>query len=79
MQAKCKDEYVYHLIERINKERIRQGLTYRDLAELCGYKREQMSYVFDTLTHKRTPRIDTLLKLMNPLGLTLTITLKEEN
>ena len=70
-------EELYSLIERINKERKRQGISYRDLAELCGYKREQMNQVAIVLGHKVVPRVDTLLKIMNALGLTLTITLKE--
>ena len=69
---------LYSLIERINKERKRQGISYRDLAELCGYKREQMNQVAIVLGHKVVPRVDTLLKIMNALGLTLAITLKEE-
>ena len=68
---------VYNLIERIDKERKRQGLSYRDLAELCGYKREQMNQVAVVFGHKVVPRIDTLLKLMKPLGLTLVITLED--
>lgn len=68
----------YNLIERINKERKRRGLSYRDLAELAGYKREQMNQVAVIFGHKVTPRLDTLLKLMEPLGLSLTITIKED-
>lgn len=69
---------LYRLIEIINKERIKQGVSYRDLAERCGYKREQMNQVAIVLSHKVTPRLDTLLKIMNALGLTLAITIKEE-
>lgn len=68
----------YRLIERINKERIKRGLSYRDLAELSGYKRDQMNQVAVVFEHKVTPRLDTLLKFMEPLGLTLTITIKED-
>ena len=67
---------VYRLIEIINRERKRQGLSYRDLAELCGYKREQMNQVAIILGHKVMPRIDTLLKIMAPLGLEFSVTLK---
>lgn len=70
-------EDTYNLIERINKERKRQGVSLRDLAELSGYKREQMNQVAIVMSHKVTPRLDTLLKLIEPLGLTLTLTLKE--
>lgn len=68
----------YRLIEIINRERKRQGMSYRDLAEASGYKREQMNQVAIVLGHKVTPRIDTLLKLMKPLGLTLAVILKGE-
>jgi transcriptional regulator with XRE-family HTH domain len=68
----------YRLIEIINRERKRQGMSYRDLAEAVGYKREQMNQVAIVLGHKVTPRIDTLLKLMKPLGLTLAVILKGE-
>ena len=67
---------VYRLIEIINRERKRQGLSYRDLAELCGYKREQMNQVAIIFGHKVMPRIDTLLKIMAPLGLEFSVTLK---
>ena len=67
---------VYRLIEIINRERKRQGLSYRDLAELCGYKREQMNQVAIIFGHKVMPRIDTLLKIMEPLGLEFSVTLK---
>ena len=67
----------YNLIERINAERKKQRISMRDLAELSGYKREQMNQVAIVMGHKVTPRLDTLLKLIEPLGLTLTITLKE--
>lgn len=73
------DDTLYSLIEVINRERKRQGLSYRDLAELCGYKREQMNQVAIILGHKVTPRIDTLLKLMKPLGLTLAVILKGDD
>ena len=66
----------YRLIEIINRERIRQGLSYRDLAELCGYKREQMNQVAIIFGHKVMPRLDTLLKIMAPLGLEFSVTLK---
>ena len=69
----------YNLIERINNERKKQGISLRDLAEMSGYKREQMNQVAIILGHKVTPRLDTLLKLIEPLGLTLTITLKEND
>ena len=70
-------ETVYRLIEIINRERKRQGLSYRDLAELCGYKREQMNQIAVILGHKVIPRVDTLLKVLQPLGLTLAVILAE--
>ena len=71
------DEEVYRLIDIINRERKRQKISYRDLAELCGYKREQMNQVAIILGHKVTPRLDTLLRLMKPLGLSLSVVLKD--
>ena len=71
------EQTAYDIIERINKERKRQGVSLRDLSERAGYKREQMNNVAVILSHKTTPRLDTLLKIMEPLGLSLTITLKD--
>ena len=71
------EQEVYRLIEILNKERKRQGLSYRDLAEACGYKREQMNQIAIIFGHKVTPRLDTLLRIMSVMGLTLSITIKE--
>ena len=68
---------VYRLIEILNRERKRQGLSYRDLAEAIGYKREQMNQVAIIFGHKVTPRLDTLLRIMSVMGLTFSITIKE--
>ena len=69
---------VYALIDLIDIERQRRGISYRDLSELCGYGRENMNHVAIIFGHKIIPRVDTLLKLLEPMGLTLTVTLKRK-
>ena len=51
--------------------REKKGLSQRDLAELSGVKQPAIARLESM---KSTPQIDTLLKILAPLGYTLSIT-----
>lgn len=63
----------YNLIERINQERKIRGYSTRKFAEMCNMHQTQIVVI---LNHQVVPRVDTLIKILNALGLDLTITLK---
>lgn len=46
------------------------GITQRQLAELCGIPQSSVARIE---SYKTTPNLDTLLKIMQPLGLTLSV------
>lgn len=68
---KAKIEFEVALIGKIIEAREAKGLSQRDLAELCGVKQPAIARL-ESL--KTTPQIDTLFKVLAPLGYTLTIT-----
>ena len=59
------------LIGKMIKAREEKGLSQRELAELSGVKQPAIARVESMRT---TPQIDTLFKIIIPLGYTLTIT-----
>lgn len=59
------------LIGKVIKAREEKGLSQRDLAELSGVKQPAIARMESM---KATPKIDTLLKILAPLGYTLSIT-----
>lgn len=59
------------LIGKMIKAREEKGLSQRELAELSGVKQPAIARVESMRT---TPQIDTLFKILIPLGYTLTIT-----
>lgn len=59
------------LISAVIKQRNDLGLTQRELAELSGLPQSSVARI-ETL--KTTPKLDTFLKILHPLGLKLTIT-----
>ena len=59
------------LIGKMIEARERKGLSQRDLAELSGVKQPAIARLESM---KSTPQIDTLLKILAPLGYTLSIT-----
>lgn len=61
---------VYNLIEEINEERKRQNVSTRALADMCGMHQTQVVVI---LNHKVVPRLDTLLKIIEALGLSLEV------
>ena len=46
------------------------GITQRQLAEMCGIPQSSVARIE---SYKTTPNLDTLLKIMQPLGLTLSV------
>lgn len=59
------------LISKMIEAREKKGLSQRDLAELSGVKQPAIARLESM---KSTPQIDTLLKILAPLGYTLSIT-----
>lgn len=59
------------LIGKMIEAREEKGLSQRDLAELSGVKQPAIARLESM---KATPQIDTLLKILAPLGYTLSIT-----
>lgn len=58
------------LIGKIIEARESRGLSQRDLAELCGVKQPAIARLENM---RSTPQIDTLFKILSPLGYTLSI------
>ena len=58
------------IISEIIKQRNELGLSQRDLAALCGIPQSSVARIE---TFQTTPNLTTLLKLLQPLGLKLTI------
>ena len=46
------------------------GITQRQLADMCGIPQSSVARIE---SYKTTPNLDTLLKIMQPLGLTLSV------
>ena len=59
------------LIGKMIEAREKKGLSQRDLAELSGVKQPAIARLESM---KSTPQIDTLLKILAPLGYTLSVT-----
>jgi DNA-binding XRE family transcriptional regulator len=63
-------EFETELIGKLIEARERQGLSQRELARLSGVKQPAIARMESM---KSTPQIDTLFKVLQPLGYTLTI------
>lgn len=63
-------EFEIELIGKIVEAREEKGLSQRELAKLCGVKQPAIARIESMRT---TPQIDTLFKILSPLGYTLTI------
>ena len=59
------------IISAMIKQRSALGLSQRDLAALCDIPQSSVARIE---SNKTTPRLDTLLKLLNQLGLSLSVT-----
>ncbi|MCD8069352.1 MAG: helix-turn-helix domain-containing protein [Lachnospiraceae bacterium] len=69
-QEREKVKFEADLIKKMVEAREAKGLSQRQLAELSGVKQPAIARI-ESL--KSTPQIDTLLKLLAPLGYTLQI------
>lgn len=68
---KAQIEFETALIGKLIEAREKQGLSQRDLAELSGIKQPAIARLESM---RSTPQIDTLFRILQPLGLTLSIT-----
>ena len=64
-------EALANIISEIIKKRNELGISQRELAEICGLPHSSVARI-ESCTVK--PKVDTLLKIMRPLGLTLVTT-----
>ena len=67
---KEKINFEEELIGKIIEAREAKGLSQRDLANLSGVKQPAIARLESM---KTTPQIDTLFKLLNPLGYTISV------
>ena len=63
-------EALASIVSAIIDKRNEMGLSQRDLAELCGIPQSSVARIE---TFKTTPNVETLIKLLQPLGLQLTV------
>lgn len=68
---KAQVEFEAELIGKLVEAREAKGLSQRELAEISGVKQPAIARI-ESL--KSTPQIDTLFKILSPLGYTLSIT-----
>lgn len=67
---KAQIEFKAALIGKLIEAREAKGLSQRELAELCGVKQPAIARLESM---KTTPQIDTLFKVLSPLGYTISI------
>lgn len=63
-------EELASIISAIIAQRNALGMSQRELANLCGIPQSSVARIE---SHKTTPNLDTLLKIMRPLGLKLIV------
>lgn len=61
-------EALANIINEIIKKRIELGISQRELAQICGLPHSSVARIESCVVK---PKVDTLLKIMKPLGLTL--------
>ena len=64
-------EDLAEIVNAVTAQRQALGLSQRELAALCGIPQSSVARIESFQT---TPRLDTLLKILQPLGLRLTVT-----
>lgn len=67
---KAQIEFETELIGKLIEIREDKGISQRELAEICGVKQPAIARIENM---KATPQIDTLFKILSPLGYTLSI------
>lgn len=67
---KAQIEFAAALIGKLIEARKAKGLSQRDLAEISGVKQPAIARLESM---RSTPKIDTLFKILSPLGYTLSI------
>ncbi len=75
-EIKAEVEFETALIGKIIEAREEKGLSQRELAELSGVKQPAIARLESGMT---IPRIDTLIRLLVPLGKTIAIVPIEDN
>ena len=63
-------ESLSSIITSVTAKRNALGITQRELANICGIPQSSVARIE---SFKTTPNLDTLLKIMQPLGLKLTV------
>ena len=63
-------ENIALIVGAMIEKRNELGITQRQLAEICGIPQSSVARIE---SYKTTPNLDTLLKIMRPLGLTLSV------
>lgn len=72
---RAKIEFEVELIGKIIEAREKQGLTQQELADISGVKQSSIARLEKL---KSSPQLDTLLKILTPMGYRLTIIPTEE-
>lgn len=67
-------EALADIITAVIKQRNALGLSQRELAQMCGMPQSSVARIE---SFKTTPNVETLLKIMQPLGLKLTVSAAE--
>ena len=67
-------ESIAAIVGAVIEQRKAMGITQRELATLCGIPQSSVARIE---SYKTTPNLDTLLKIMRPLGLKLTVSLNK--
>ena len=69
-QARGDMEQIAEIVGAMVEQRNAMGISQRDLAAMCGIPQSSVARIE---SYKTTPNLDTLLKIMQPLGLKLTV------
>ncbi len=67
-------ESVAAIVGALIEKRNALGISQRELASLCGMPQSSVARIE---SYKSTPNLDTLIKIMRPLGLRLTVSATE--
>ena len=68
-------ENLASIVGAMIKQRNALGISQRELAAICGIPKSSVARIE---SFKTTPNLDTLLKILQPLGLTLTVSGKKQ-